>query len=396
MTETWGDGVRKRLRNTPSTARRMQRLLVVLSALVFTSIAIAVTPEDRIPVVSGTHELVTIADNLAFPWRIAFLSDHEILISERPGRVRYENLRTRDHAYLRGIPEVVNLFDIAVTRTSRGHDIYLVFSQLIDGKLLLKVLKASLRRQTIRTPRTLFVSRPGFSDSVFSGGRLVILPDKSLLLTVGDQPEPYSQAQDPGSHAGSVVRILTTGGPASDNPFLGRIDVLPEIYAKGLRNSQGIARDALTGAIWLVDHGPTKGDELNLLVAGGNFGWPARTAGTHLNGAAASGATMDGSKIREPIHGWDETVAPSGLAVYRGARYAGWDGSLLVGSLAGRHLRRLEIKHEQLVREEILFEDLGERIRDVGIGPDGFVYLLTDSPSGKLLRVEPTAISRRP
>jgi glucose/arabinose dehydrogenase len=217
--------------------------------------------------------------------------------------------------------------------------------------------------------------------------------DGRLFITLGERSgrQFIDRAQSLADHFGKIVRIERDGSIPADNPFVNRVDARPEIWSIGHRNPQGAALHPDTGELWSSEHGPKGGDELNVVRAGRNYGWPVITHGTAYSGERIGIGTHQVG-MEQPIHYWVPSIATSGLAFYTSDRIPGWTGSVFVGGLAGKLLVRLELDGERVRHEERLLEDLHERIRDVRQGPDGFLYLLTDSPQGRLLRVEPAAI----
>ena len=213
------------------------------------------------------------------------------------------------------------------------------------------------------------------------------MPDNTLLLTLGDGFDYREQAQNTANHLGSIVRLNRDGSAPEDNPFVGQADAMPELYSIGHRNVQGILVDD-AGRVFSHEHGPRGGDEINLIEAGKNYGWPKITYGIDYNGSQISPYTeLPG--LEQPLVYWDPSIAPSGMTLYQGELFPEWQGSLLVSALAGKEVRRVELKGNAAGEQESLFTELDQRFRDVRTGPDGAVYLLTDSPSGQLLRVVP-------
>ena len=212
-----------------------------------------------------------------------------------------------------------------------------------------------------------------------TGGRIVIAKDGNLLMTLGDRSDspPWDVAQKLDNHLGKIIRITPDGAPPADNPFIGKAGVLPEIWAYGMRSPEGLAFDPRTGRLWQNDHGPRGGDELNIVEKGKNYGWPLVVHGIDYPGATIGVMHMEG--MQDPIYYWDPVIAPSGLAFYTGNLFPQWKNSLFVGGLRGAMLDRLEIKNDKVIAEEPLLTDLGTRIRDVRVGPDGAVYVFTDS-----------------
>jgi aldose sugar dehydrogenase len=221
------------------------------------------------------------------------------------------------------------------------------------------------------------------------GSRLVFGRDGSLFVTLGDRFNLRDRAQDLSDHIGTVVRIRPDGEVPQDNPFLKRPGARPEIWSYGHRNVQGAALHPATGELWTHEHGPQGGDEVNVTLAGRNYGWPVVTHGREYGTGFRIGEGTAKPGVEPPLKVWTPSIAPSGMAFYTADRFPGWQGNLLVGALRGQRLSRLELDGGKVVGEEQMLQDLGERIRDVRQGPDGYVYLLTDSSSGRLLRLTP-------
>jgi aldose sugar dehydrogenase len=214
-----------------------------------------------------------------------------------------------------------------------------------------------------------------------TGGRIAIAPDGSLFMTLGDRSDspPWDVAQRLDNDLGKVIHITAEGAPAPDNPFIGKPGVLPEIWAYGTRSQEGLAFDPATGRLWETEHGPRGGDELNIIGKGRNYGWPAIVHGIDYPGTAIGEGITHKEGMEEPVYYWDPVIAPSGLAFYTGALFPQWRGSVFVGGLRAMMLDRLTIVNDKVVAEEPLLTDLHARIRDVRVGPDGAVYVLTDS-----------------
>ncbi|NOU05740.1 MAG: PQQ-dependent sugar dehydrogenase, partial [Hyphomicrobiaceae bacterium] len=238
---------------------------------------------------------------------------------------------------------------------------------------------------TLDDVRVIFRQEPATSGGNHFGSRLVMARDGHVFVTLGERFQ-RDTAQDLSKHYGKVVRITRDGGVPGDNPFVGRGGARPEIWSYGHRNPQSAALHPVTGKLWTVEHGARGGDEINIPQAGKNYGWPVITYGIDYSGARiGEGATKAG--MEQPIYYWDPSIAPSGMAFYTHARFAEWAGNLFVGALAGSHLTRLILDGERIVGEEKLLGSLGERIRDVRAGPDGAIYVLTDHPEGRVLRL---------
>ncbi len=337
----------------------------------------------------------TVASGLEHPWGLAFLPDGGMLVTERPGRLRV----VRDGKLsepLANIPDVFaqsqgGLLDVALhPEFAANRLIYLTFSEprSVSGANGTSLARGRLSddETALENVEVIFRQEPAIRSGAHFGGRIAFAPDGNLFLTLGDRYSQRDSAQDLSTHLGKVVRLADDGKAAAGNPFTGKDGSLAEIWSYGHRNPQGAAIEPSSGALWTVEHGARGGDEINRPEAGRNYGWPVITYGRDYSGAKiGEGTAKDG--MEQPLHYWDPSIAPSGLTFYTGAKYPDWQGDLLLGALAGMKLVRLDIESGKVVGEEAMLEDLGERIRDVRIGPDGEVYLLTDNPEGRILKL---------
>jgi glucose/arabinose dehydrogenase len=332
---------------------------------------------------------------LDHPWSLAFLPDGRILVTERPGRLRIVAADGSISAPLTGVPEVVargqgGLLDVVLDPDHATNGlIYLSYAEPGSGGAGTAVARARLGAGKLEEVRVIFRQDPKTGGGGHFGSRLVFAPDGNLFVTVGERQQ-RDYAQDLTRHWGKVIRIRPDGSVPSDNPFVGRGDARPEIWSYGHRNPQGAALNPRTGALWTVEHGAMGGDELNVPRPGRNYGWPVITYGLDYSGVKIGEGTAKPG-MEQPVHYWDPSIAPSGMAFYTGDRYPGWRGSLFVGSLKFGLLVRLELDGERVTTEERLLEGVDARIRDVRQGPDGFLYLLTDEDEGRLLRLEPVS-----
>ena len=280
------------------------------------------------------------------------------------------------------------LLDVALDRQfTANRTIYFSFAEPGDGGAGTSVARARLGAAGLDDVRVIFRQMPKVRGGLHFGSRIVQAPDGNLFVALGERYQ-RDRAQDLGTHLGKVVRIRPEGGAAPGNPFAGRAGAQPEIWSYGHRNAQGAALDPATGLLWTVEHGAQGGDEINRPQAGRNYGWPVITYGRDYSGASIGEGTAK-SGMEQPLYYWDPSIAPSGMAFYDADAIPGWKGSILVGALKYRLLVRLSRDGEKVLREERLLDGLNERIRDVRVGPDGFVYLLTDNADGRVLRVEP-------
>lgn len=332
---------------------------------------------------------------MASPWSLAFLPGGRFLVSEKHGGLR---LVSRDGAatppIAGGPPNVVQksdsgLLDVVLDPDfATNRTIYLAFVEGTEEANRTAIWKASLEGEALVGGRVMFRVAAAKNGISHPGGRMLFLPDKTLLLTVGDGYDFKEKAQDPSSHLGKVLRLTRDGGVPADNPFVKRKGYLPEIWTMGHRNIQGLALDPATGLVWSHEHGPRGGDELNQLVAGRNYGWPVVSHGIDYDGtiitAMAHRADLAGSSFY-----WAPSIAPSGLAVYHGVVFPDWEGKFLVGALASRALVQLRRGKDTglMVEDGRWLLGLKERIRDVRVAPDGNLYLLTDGASGRLVRL---------
>ena len=341
----------------------------------------------------GALRVSTVARGLENPWALAFLPDGRMLVTERPGRMRVVARDGTLGAPLANLPVVVaqgqgGLLDVALDRDfANNRVIYFTFSEPGDGGAGTSVARARLGSNSLEDVRVIFRQAPKVRGGLHFGSRIVQGRDGNLWVGLGERGQ-RDRSQDLGTHLGKVVRIRPEGGAPPDNPFAGRTGVLPEIWSYGHRNIQGAFLHPATGALWTVEHGARGGDEVNRPEAGRNHGWPVITYGRDYSGLSIGEGTAKAG-MEQPVHYWDPSIAPSGMAYYDASAIPGWKGSLLVGSLKFGLLARLQMDGARVVREERLLEGLNERVRDVRVGPDGLVYLLTDNSDGRILRVEP-------
>lgn len=360
----------------------MLRLLTVAAALLMTASAAR----------AADYTLETVASDLDLPWSVAFLPDGGFLVSERPGALKL--VRDGETTAVAGVPDTHfagqgGFFDIVLDPDFAENG--LVYLAYADGNRRANrtaIFRARLDDTSLLDGTVIFRAEPDKSGVHHFGGRLAFLGDGTLLLTTGEGYSRKDEAQSVEGHFGKVIRIRSDGSAPDDNPFAGRGAVAAKVLSYGHRNPQGLAVDAATGAIWLHEHGPRGGDEVNVIEPGKNYGWPAITYGVDYSGAIISPHTeRDG--MEQPLKYWDPSIAPSGLTLYDGDAFPDWRGNLFVGALKDQDVRRLTVENGAIVAEEILFEEVGERIRDVRTGPDGYLYLLTESKNGRLIRVRP-------
>jgi glucose/arabinose dehydrogenase len=338
------------------------------------------------------YRIETVAEDLSHPWSIAFLPDGEMLVTERDGYLRSIRDGRLNPVAIRGVPEVYvagqgGLFDIAIDPDyERTGYIYISYAQGTRKANATQVARARLEENQLVDLKVIFTVEPTKDTPHHFGGRMVFLPDGTLVITTGDGFDFREKAQVLDSLLGKTVRINPDGTIPGDNPFTGRPDARPEILSYGHRNPQAIVLDPETDRIYLHEHGPRGGDELNIIEPGNNYGWPVITWGIDYNGARISPYT-EYPGMEQPIVYWVPSIAPGGMDIYYGDEFPEWRGDLFVAALAEKTIRRLDMENGVVVDQEIMFGNLNERMRDVRVGPDGFLYLLTDSANGKVLRV---------
>ena len=344
----------------------------------------------------GAFSVVTVAEGLAMPWSLAFLPDGRMLVTERAGRMRIITSDGQVSAPLAGVPQVHasgqgGLLDVVVS-PDFAHDrrIYFSYAQPTAGGARTAVARAVLDADALRLTalEPVFAQQDDPAGRHHWGSRLVFAGDGSLFIGLGDRFFQRDRAQHLGSHLGKIVRVMPDGSVPSDNPFVGTPGALPEIWSYGHRNIQGAALHPETGALWTHEHGPQGGDELNLGVAGANYGWPVVTHGREYVTGRRIGEAGERDDVMPPVVHWTPSIAPSGMVFYTGDRYPGWHGNLFVGALRGQSLFRLVLDGERVAHQERLLGGLNSRIRDVRQGPDGLLYLLDES-NGRILRVDP-------
>jgi len=344
---------------------------------------------------SGTHsytvnELVT---GLEHPWGVAFLPDGDILITERPGRVRLVRDGSLRPEPVDGAPQAQaggqgGMLDIvAHPEFASNRLVYISYSKPVQGGRTTAVARARWANDRLEGLEDVFVGQAVGTAGQHFGSRIVFDPAGYMYVTIGDRGAG-ERAENLSDHAGTTLRLHDDGRVPDDNPFVGRDDALPEIYTYGNRNAQGMAVHPETGEVWQNEHGPAGGDEINVMQAGGDYGWPRVNFGNHYDGRPIPDPTAGDDTILPLLH-WTPSIAPSGMAFYTGDRFPNWRSHIFTGALAGQHLRRVAFDGTEVMEQEELLTDYGARIRDVRDGPDGYIYILTDSSNGVLARLEP-------
>ena len=361
----------------------------------------ALTPswaQDRSSVITSekhAFRLATLVTGLENPWAVAFLPDGRMLVTERAGRMRLVGADfSLDPKPIEGLPESIErgqggLFDVVLhPQYAQNGWIYWAYNAPGVGGWGTALARGKLQGQRMTEVQVLFSMQPKTRSSQHFGGRIVFDKAGMLYLTLGDRGDK-DRAQKLDDHAGSVIRLHDDGRVPADNPFAKRAGALPEKWTLGNRNIQGAALHPQTGELWTHEHGPQGGDEVNVMRSGLNYGWPVITYGVNYGLGTRIGEGQAKPGMVQPLHIWVPSIAPSGMAFVSGSQFPQWQGNVLVGALRGQMLVRLVLDGEKVIREERLLQGRAGRIRDVRMGPDGLVYLLSDDPDGALMRLEP-------
>lgn len=363
------------------------------------------TAQTSAPPVVGSVEPVTLIEGLEHPWGMVWLPNGDMLITERPGRLRRVSDGVLDPTPIAGVPDVLalsqgGLLDLALHPQFESNGlIYFAYADGTQQANRTQVARARLDGNTLTNWTVIFTNNRDKADGQHFGSRLLWLPDNTLLVALGDGGNPplqlegeliRNQAQNRQSLLGSVVRITDEGNAPVDNPFVNEAGANPLIWSYGHRNIQGLALDPETNQVWSTEHGSRGGDELNRLEPGENYGWPVVTYSEEYSGGPVSTEQSRPGMV-DPITYWTPSIAPSGLAVYRGDRYPQWQGQLFAGGLVSQDVKRIELdpSSSSVVNQTSI--PIGQRVRSVSQGPDGFLYVLTDEPNGRLIRLEPAS-----
>lgn len=351
----------------------------------------------------GTHQseeyefkVVEYVNWLSNPWGMAFLPNGDILVTEkRKKQLRIIRNGKLDESPIIGLPRNIDtggqggLLDVTAHPNFKENNlVYFSYSGTGKGGKGTEVAKGKLSGNKLENVQTIFKVSPKTSGSHHYGSRLQFAKDGTLFITTGDRYSYLKEAQNPSNHLGSVIRINDDGSIPKDNPFVGHPKFKPETYSYGHRNAQGLTLNPKDNSLWLHEHGPRGGDELNKLdKPGANYGWPKVTYGIDYSGSIISNKTK-APGIIPPVIYWKPSIAPSGMSFYTGDKFPNWQDNLFVGALAGAHLRRIVFNGDKVIKQEVLLKHTA-RFRDVKTGPDGYIYLLTDDSQGQLLRLEP-------
>jgi glucose/arabinose dehydrogenase len=343
-------------------------------------------------------DVVVLAKGLEKPWAVEPLPGGDLLVTEKPGRLRIVSAKGEIGAPLGGVPRVDargqgGLLDVALSPAfDSDHAVFLSYSEPRDGGNGTAVARAVLStdRRNLERLQVIFRVMPTYDGSLHYGSRLAFGPDGKLYVTDGERSDSsmrkYAQQLD--SHLGKVLRINPDGSAPKDNPFVGKPNAEPEIWTLGHRNVQASAFDP-EGRLWIVEHGTRGGDEINLIEKGRNYGWPLVAYGEEYSGRPIAGAVTARSGYEQPVYYWDPVIAPSGAQFYTGEAFPEWKGSLFIGSLKERRLVRVTIENNRVTGEEHLLADRRQRVRDVRQGADGALYIVTDEANGELWKLVP-------
>jgi glucose/arabinose dehydrogenase len=370
--------------------RIISPVILIAACLLTPALAAGTFPSS-----AGPLSVETVASGLVHPWSLAFLPDRRMLVTERPGRMRIVTPGGQLSKPLEGVPAVhsggqAGLLDVALDKEyARNGTIYFCF----NGDRSNNVAVARAHLDAGETPKlenvTIIFRQKGPSGGANVACRIAQAPDGNLFVTLGDHFGAKGDAQTLDNTIGKIVRIKPDGGIPSDNPFVNRKGALPEIWAYGVRNPEGLAFNPADGTLWEQEHGPMGGDEINIIEKGKNYGWPVVSYGLNYDGTKVGTGKAQIPGMQDPIWHWTPSIAPSGMAFYTGDLFPQWKGSLFNGALKFQLVARLELDGHKAVKEERMLHGLGERIRDVRQGPDGALYLLTDNQAGRILRVSP-------
>ena len=366
-----------------------------IASLSLLALSSAAFGQDVVESEQADFVVETVAGGLEYPWSIAFLPSGEMLVTEREGRLRVIDADGLREAPVSGLPDDLlverqgGLLDVALApdfATSRM--VYFSYAEGTADDNNTALARATLSEDLTALENVEDIFHVNFDKAggFHFGGRILFNTDGTLFLTLGDGGNYQDQAQNPENHLGAVVRLNLDGSIPADNPMID--NAAPGVYSYGHRNAQGIARNPITGSVWELEHGARGGDEINILDAGANYGWPEITYGINYDGTIIT-EEREREGLAQPIWYWNPSIAPSGMMFYTGDSFEHWQGDLFVSALAGSKIERLEVDGDRVISVEPLLEDLGQRFRDVRTGPDGAIYTLTDDFEGSVLRLVP-------
>ena len=343
-------------------------------------------------IVAESYTITPIVKQLNHPWSLVFLPNHDILITEKPGVIRIIRNGQLLKKNVTGVPEVVfegqgGLMDIVLhPQFKKNRWLYLSFSAKKGRKHVLKVVRYRFKNDRLLQPQQIFVTEPARRSVLHYGGRLLFLPDQTLLITHGDGYRFRNKAQSFDTHFGKIIRVNDDGSIPRDNPFKNLKDPFSKIWSYGHRNPQGLVYDPIAKQVFSHEHGPKGGDELNIIEKGKNYGWPAITYGIDYNGSIISPFT-EKIGMEQPIRYWVPSIALSGMTYYNKSMFKHWQGSLFITGLVSRNVQRVKIVKHTIIESEILFSEIKERLRDIKTAPDGSLMILTDGRNARLLKI---------
>ncbi len=353
--------------------------------------------QTRAPGVDSGVDLsaTTVASGLDHPWGLALMPDGRWLVTERAGSMRIIGADGTKGAAIQGLPEVAargqgGLLDVAISPGfAQDRLVFWSYAEPREGGNATSIARGRLSDDGARMEavQVIFRAMPTYDGAAHFGGAMGFDRDGHLFLTLGDRSDRNMrpQAQDLGSHMGKVIRINADGSVPADNPFVGQAGALPEIWSLGHRNVQGIA--VAGDEVWTMEHGTRGGDELNHVQPGLNYGWPIIAYGVEYSGGPINEGITAREGLNQPVYYWDPVIAPGGMTFYDGAMIPEWSGSLLIAALKEKHVARLVLENGEVIGEERIALNVGERIRDVAVGPDGAIWVITDEDDGKLVRL---------
>ena len=363
-------------------------------------VAIILMVSVLVPAQAASVQTEVLAEGLVHPWAVAFLGDGNMLVTERAGQLRLIGADGSVGEPITGLPAIDaqrqgGLLDLITDRDfAQNRMLYFCYSRPDPKRsgynsTALASARLSQDARSLENVRELFVQGPSFRGGFHFGCRIVQGPDGTLWLGLGDRFQLMQEAQNTSNEIGKVVHLNQDGSIPADNPFLQQAGAAATIWSYGHRNIQGATFDR-KGRLWMTEHGPQGGDELNLIRPGVNYGWPVITHGENYGGGKIGEGITSAPGMAQPVVYWTPSIAPSGLAYLDTDRYGqDWNGNLLLGSLKFGNLVRLVLDGDRVVEQEVVLPELGQRVRDVRLGPDGLVYILTDSSSGQLLKLTP-------
>jgi glucose/arabinose dehydrogenase len=340
------------------------------------------------------YNLKTVVEGLVLPWSIAFLPNGDMLVTELDGRLRLIRNGELVREPVSGVPPVYRagqggLMDIALHPDFESNQwVYLTLATGTPERNALRVIRGRFTGSALEDIQTIFEAAKAKDTAVHYGARMTFLPDNTLLVAVGDGFNYREEAQNLTNHFGTIIRVTDNGKVPDDNPYLENDDFQPEIWSYGHRNQQGIVYDKVRGVTFETEHGPLGGDELNIIQPGLNYGWPAITYGRDYSGGSISPYTAY-EGMEQPLVYWTPSIGPSGMDVYNGSAFSDWKGDIFISSLIFNHVVRVDMQGNEAGQQEILFAEIGDRIRDIRAAADGTLYLLVEGENGRIVRVSP-------